>query len=99
MRVRTPLQAPPGRRLRVLIYARYSSEEQNPSSIKDQIGYCEKILALNGVVDADIDTLSDAEISGELTARPGIDKVRDGLLAHKWDVLIVEDTSRLFRNR
>ncbi len=39
-RLLTPIERPAGRRLRVLIYARYSTEEQNPRSIDDQFTFC-----------------------------------------------------------
>src|SRR5438045_62422 len=48
MRLRSAIAAPKGRRLRVLIYARYSTEEQHPSSIDDQVAYCQRALAAFG---------------------------------------------------
>jgi DNA invertase Pin-like site-specific DNA recombinase len=86
------------RRLRVLIYARYSTQEQDASSIEDQIAYCKKTLEAMGITDAEITILDDPEKSGELRNRPGIDKVWEGIKAPLWDLLIVEDASRLFRN-
>jgi len=91
---------PVGRRLRILIYARYSTEDQNPSSIEDQIAYCKEFLKGNGIniTDAEIIVLSDAEMSGELVSRPGIDRARE-LIAKRWpDVYISEDCGRLFRH-
>lgn len=97
-RLRTPIQKPAGRRLRVLAYARYSKEEQDASSILDQYAYDRRFLHQEGVIDAEIEELNDPEMSGELVSRPGINKVREGIAARRWDLIVVEDSSRLFRN-
>jgi DNA invertase Pin-like site-specific DNA recombinase len=97
-RLRMPIRALPGRRLRILIYARYSTEEQDASSIADQIDYCKKFLTENGITDADIIERMDPETSGELVSRPGINQVRDLIGTRAVDVLMCEDTSRLFRH-
>jgi DNA invertase Pin-like site-specific DNA recombinase len=86
------------RRLRVLIYARYSKDEQNPRSIDDQVAYCKRFLAALGFTDVEIDVLSDEGISGEKLFRPGINQVRAGIDSHRYDLIVVEDCSRLFRN-
>lgn len=87
-----------GGRLRVLIYARYSTEEQNHGSIEAQVEFCKAFLRELGVTGADITVVSDPAISGEIYSRPGINQVRDGVLAGSWDLIVVEDASRLFRN-
>jgi DNA invertase Pin-like site-specific DNA recombinase len=97
-RLRTPFHALPGRRWRIVIYARYSTEEQDASSIVDQIAYCKKFLEDNGIPDADIIERTDSETSGELVSRPGINGVRDLIGGRAVDLLICEDTSRLFRH-
>src|SRR5438874_5173414 len=99
MRLRYPLQLLPAAwRLRILIYARYSTEEQHQSSIQDQIDYCKKFLHENGITDPDIEVLHDAEMSGELVSRPGIDRARQ-LINSRWPNLILsEDCGRLFRH-
>lgn len=96
--LRTPLQTPAGRRLRVIIYARYSTDEQHPTSIVDQISFCKQFLKDNGIADAEIITFEDPEMSGELVSRPGINQVRDRILSRWPDVLLCEDSSRLFRH-
>ncbi len=87
-----------GRRLRVLIYARFSTDEQNPRSIEAQISYCKRFLAELGITDVEIVLLYDKGISGERMFRPGINDVRAGIDARQWDLIVVEDCSRLFRN-
>ncbi len=86
------------RRLRVVIYARYSTEEQDASSIDDQISYCKKCLAEIGITDVEFTLLDDREMSGELRHRPGIDQIWKGIEVPKWDLLVCEDAGRLFRN-
>jgi DNA invertase Pin-like site-specific DNA recombinase len=89
---------PSRRRLRIVIYARYSTEEQHESSIADQIKYCRKCLEELGVTDVEIIEISDAEMSGELRNRPGIDQIWSGVEKPEWDMLVCEDAGRLFRN-
>ena len=98
MRLYVPIKALFGRRLRVLIYARYSTEEQKRASIAAQFLLCRKYLREWGIEDAEIEELSDAEMSGELVKRPGIDQVRIGIKNRSWDLIVAEDSSRLFRN-
>jgi hypothetical protein len=97
-RIRVPVEIPKGRKLRVLIYARYSTEEQNPRSIQDQVDFCKKVLAALELTDVEIEEISDEGISGEIASRPGIDQVREGVQDLQWDLILVEDSSRLYRN-
>lgn len=98
MRLYEPLKTRLGRCLRVLIYARYSTDEQKKHSISAQIAKCRKYLAQWGITDADIEVISDAGISGEIVHRPGIDRVIAGIKLRKWDLILAEDSSRLYRN-
>jgi hypothetical protein len=61
------LVVPVRKRCRILIYARYSTDEQRQQSILDQIDYCREFLDEQGVSLASVETLSDEGISGELT--------------------------------
>ena len=92
------VQQPANRLLRVLIYARYSTDDQNPHSIDAQIAYCKRFLRALGITDYDLAVLQDVELSGELKQRPGIDKVWSGIEACRWDLVLVEDASRLYRH-
>ncbi len=98
MRLIIPIFQPHGRLLRVLLYARYSTDEQKRSSIDDQFLACRKLLQAWGIENAEIYELSDYEMSGELRNRPGIDQVRVGIQNRAWDLIMAEDSSRLFRN-
>jgi site-specific DNA recombinase len=96
--VRFPLNIPLGVRLRVLIYARYSTAEQRRRSIDAQITFCTKFLRQLGVKRVEFTRITDEALSGELLNRPGIDQVWEGIKADKWDLLLVEDSSRLYRD-
>src|SRR5688572_18852632 len=96
--VRHPVILPSHGRLRVLIYARFSTDEQDERSIEAQNEYCQHFLASLGVQQFDITNGKDEGISGEQLRRPGIDLVRDGIERKAWDLIVVEDSSRLFRD-
>ena len=96
--VRTPIQAPRGRTLRVLVYTRYSSDEQRRRSIKAQQEFCGKFLEALEVTNADIAAISDEGMSGELRSRPGIDRVWAGIRDREWNLMLVEDCSRFYRD-
>jgi len=98
MRLAVPIVQPAGRPIRILLYARYSTDEQKRSSIADQFRDCRKTLSEWGIETAEIDEFSDYEMSGELRSRPGIDQVRLGIQNRAWDLIVAEDSSRLFRN-
>lgn len=99
MILRVPVAGKKERRLHILIYARYSTDEQRRSSIDDQVDFCRRILAESGVCDVSIEVLYDAKMSGELRDRPGINDVRRGIESRRWDLILCEDSSRLFRTR
>lgn len=44
-----------------------------------------------------LEELCDRGISGEIVSRPGIDQVLQGIANRKWDLIICEDSSRLYR--
>lgn len=103
MRLRQPLAVPADRPLRVLIQARYSTEEQRQTSLEDQIANCRRFLADNlpsdvGLERLAIEVIREPEISGELLNRPGIDEVWRGIAAARFDVLVAEESSRLYRH-
>jgi site-specific DNA recombinase len=98
MRPRYPIELPKNRRLRVCFYARFSTDEQNPLSISDQYASCERYLKDAGVTEYDAERFADEGVSGEILSRPGIDEVRRGIEQRRWDLLIAEESSRLFRS-
>lgn len=88
------------RKFRIIIYARYSTDDQNPLSIDAQVDEIKRFLQDHGVdlQKVEIRVLSDEGISGAHYSRPGIDKVKEEIAAKRVDLLIVEEASRLYRN-
>jgi site-specific DNA recombinase len=103
MHLRQPILLPKEQPLRALIHARFSTEEQRQSSIDDQVASCRTFLESNlpkgwkpqQVV---IDVIAEPEVSGEIADRPGINQVWAGIEAKRWDVIIAEESSRLYRH-
>lgn len=82
------------------IYARYSSEQQRPASIGDQIRKCCEYAERNGwVVDAR-HIYTDGALSGVGSDRPGFTALLRAALAKPrlFTVILVDDTSRLSRS-
>lgn len=85
--------------LRCAIYARYSSDRQNPSSISDQIRQCREHAARHGWVVLDSHVYSDEAISGTNLERHGLRRLVSAATskARPFDCVLVDDTSRLSR--
>jgi len=103
MNLRDPFAIPADRPLEVLIHTRYSTDEQSQSSIEGQITACQRFLTANLPRDhkpeqVNVETIREAEISGEIADRPGINQVWAGIKAHRWDVILAEESSRLYRH-
>ncbi len=86
------------RRIRIVIYARFSTDQQSPRSIGDQVAMCRKHLETMGLEDAELILLNDEALSGEHAHRPGIDQVWELIESGGCDVIVAEDLSRLYRN-
>ncbi|SFH92001.1 recombinase family protein [Planctomicrobium piriforme] len=84
--------------LSVLIYRRFSTDEQDHSSVVDQEAYCRKFLTASGAAGARIQVVTDEGISGEIRSRTGIDEVWRGIEENRWNLILCEDASRLYRN-
>jgi DNA invertase Pin-like site-specific DNA recombinase len=103
MHLRQPIVIPTGKPLRVLIHARFSTEEQRQSSIDDQVAACRAFLDANlpkGTRPAQVavDVITEPEVSGEIADRPGINQVWAGIDAKRWDLIVAEESSRLYRH-
>lgn len=83
-----------------LIYARFSSEEQNPLSAADQITLCRDMAARHGLSVAGV--FSDEAISGARRDRPGFDHMLSDIAAKGWQaggfVVLAESLSRFARD-
>ncbi len=83
--------------MRAVIYARYSSDNQNEASIEDQVHQC------RGRIDREAWTLveiySDAALSGATTLRPGYQKMLEDARMGGFDIVVAEALDRLSRDQ
>jgi len=82
--------------LRVVIYARYSSDQQRSASIADQIEVCRLYTERQGWVVTR--TYQDAAMSGA-SVLPGYQRLMLDAQAGLFDVVVTEAIDRLGRNR
>src|SRR5215468_11116527 len=85
--------------LRCAVYARYSSDQQSPLSIGDQIRKCREYAEHQGWSVLEEHIYADAELSGTGIDRPGLQSLLKSTeaLLRPFDVLLIDDTSRLSR--
>jgi site-specific DNA recombinase len=81
--------------MRAALYARYSTELQSAESITDQFRVCQTIADRHDF--KVVCQFSDAAISGGKTDRPGYQALLAAARTHDFDVIVAEDTSRLWR--
>lgn len=83
--------------MRAAIYTRFSSDRQREASSEDQARNCRKRI------DAErwqlVEHFKDEAISGATSARPGYQAMLEAGLAQRFDVLLVDDLSRLSRDQ
>jgi DNA invertase Pin-like site-specific DNA recombinase len=83
--------------MRAAIYSRFSTDRQSESSIEDQVRICEEYARQNGMTVSE--RFADHGISGaSIGNRPSYIKLREALLARRFDVVLVSDLSRLSRS-
>ena len=84
--------------MRAAIYARYSTDLQNPASIEDQVRSCrERIIAEGGTV---AEVYSDAAISGgSMFARNGLRSLLEDARLSQFDTVVSEALDRLSRDQ
>jgi|SRR5580700_1482939 len=83
--------------MRAALYARFSTELQRKESIDDQYRACERVAAAAGL-DV-VQRYRDESISGGTAERPGYQALLAAARRREFDVIIVEDLSRLWRAR
>ena len=81
------------------VYARYSSELQNPRSCADQITELRQVLERRGGRFDERLVFSDAEVSGGVWARSGLQALLSAVEAGRVGRIFVEDLSRLSRDK
>jgi len=82
--------------MRAALYARYSTDRQSEASIADQLRVCERLAERHGFTI--VARYHDAAISGGTAQRPGYQAMLDAARRREFDVIVAEDTSRLWRN-
>jgi site-specific DNA recombinase len=82
--------------MRAAIYARYSTDMQRKESIEDQHRVCERLAERHGFTV--VARFGDKAISGGTTQRPQYQRMLTAARHHEFDVIVAEDTSRLWRN-
>lgn len=83
--------------MRVVIYARYSSDLQREASIEEQIRLCKERATREGwkVVRA----YSDRGVSGASLVRPGIQSLMNGAQKGEFDIVLTESLDRMSRDQ
>lgn len=84
--------------MRAAIYARYSSENQRPESIDDQISSCRKVADHRTYTVEDRHIYSDEAASGARKDRAGLAALLSASERHEFEILLVDDLSRLARD-
>jgi site-specific DNA recombinase len=82
--------------MHVALYARYSSEHQREASIADQFRTCERSAQSQGWTVSH--RYEDKAITGSRADRPGYQMLLQEAQARRFDVLLVDDLSRLTRD-
>lgn len=82
--------------MRAAIYARYSTESQREQSIADQIRVAERLADRHSFTV--VSRFSDQAISGGTAQRPGYQRMLTAARRREFEVILAEDTSRLWRN-
>lgn len=77
------------------IYARYSTDNQNPDSIDVQVSKCAKWCDEHGLPVLGI--YADEAVSGMKDSRPDYDRMMAALALGKADTVVIYDQSRMFR--
>ncbi len=80
------------------IYARYSSENQRPESIDDQVSACPKLAKQRSLTIPDEHIYADQAQSGARSDRPSLAALMAAAHNGEFDVVLVDDLSRLARD-
>lgn len=82
--------------MKAAIYTRYSTDKQRKTSIEDQARNCRTFAVREGMTISH--AFRDEEISGTVRARPGYNDMLQAAEKRAFDVLLVDDLSRLARD-
>src|SRR5690606_26011578 len=84
--------------MKAAVYARFSSENQRETSIQDQIRVCKQFAARDGIEVLENHIYFDEAQSGSIRARPGLEALKAAAEDKQFDVVLVDDSSRLSRD-
>ncbi|MDG2304401.1 MAG: recombinase family protein [Candidatus Binatia bacterium] len=84
--------------MRAAIYARYSSDNQRPESIDDQVRSCRGLASQHDLTVDPSHIFTDEAKSGALRARAGLDRLRAAAADGAFETLLIDDLSRLSRD-
>ncbi len=84
--------------MRAAIYARYSSENQRPESIEDQVAACRRLAAQRGFAILEEHIYTDQAQSGARRDRPGLTALLAAGQHRAFEIVLVDDLSRLARD-
>ncbi len=79
-------------------YGRFSSDNQREESLEDQINVCMKYAEENNIIINQEHVYTDAATSGSLRDRDSLSQLLQAARAKEFEVVIVDDFSRLSRN-
>jgi DNA invertase Pin-like site-specific DNA recombinase len=82
----------------VALYARYSSDLQNPRSIEDQLAHLQRYLKQRGGNPEHARSFVDAETSGGVWDRPGLQALLREVEANRIQQVFIEDVGRISRD-
>lgn len=84
--------------MRAAVYARYSSENQRPESIEDQVAACRRFAAQRGFTLLEEHLYTDQAQSGARRDRPGLVALLAAGQQRAFEIVLVDDLSRLARD-
>jgi len=84
--------------MRAAIYARYSSENQRPESIEDQVAACRRLADQRQYTILDEHIYTDQAQSGARRDRPGLAALLAAGQQRAFELVLVDDLSRLARD-
>ncbi len=84
--------------MRAAIYARYSSENQRPESIDDQISSCSRFAEANGFTVLKNHIYTDYALSGSRKDRDGLNALIAACENKAFEIVLIDDLSRLARD-
>lgn len=82
---------------KVIIYARYSTDMQSPTSVKDQIDLCQREAMAKGWTVVGV--RFDEGLTGTRDDRPGYQALLDDLNQRRCDLVVFESVDRLSRDQ